>query len=451
MERFGRRTVLLGGVLGAATVAFPGHAAAGGRAAKIGWDFSEHRGAARLAADRAYAVRQLRALSGAPERARQIIDRLQARQEVAPGGSKLLFDRYRSPGSGTEVLVARGELSVGGGTRPGVRRSGRIPAELAREAAGLRAQGIDAAPHLVVPLGHVIKSDDHPRATEPLGSLPQITPAAVRVALVDTGIAASSRTDGWLAHAVVPAGQADPLDVMPAAGRLDWGAGHGTFTAGIVQRVAPRCEIVAYRYTRGDGLGTETDAAGALLRAAADGHRAGVPTIINASLGTPAADGTPPPALRAAVEHITASYPGVLIVAAAGNMGSTEPVYPAAFDQVVAVGALTDDLAPAPFSSRGPWVTCSTVGVGVVAPFVPGISPPEPDPNHPDQTFGPDAWAMWTGTSFAAPQISGAVARLCYEHPGRTPRAALDLLLAGGPHHTDHGRILRLLPGTPTA
>jgi subtilisin family serine protease len=268
------------------------------------------------------------------------------------------------------------------------------------------------------------------------------------VALVDTGIAATPRHDGWLARAV---GDADPLDVMPPAGRLDWGAGHGTFTAGLVQRVAPRCEIVAYRFTRGDGLGTDADVAGALRRAAADGHRAGVPTIINASLGTPTADGTPPPAMRAAVEHIAATYPGVLIVAAAGNMGSAEPVYPAAFDQVVAVGAVTDDLEPAAFSSHGPWLTCSTVGVGVIAPFVPGISPPEPDPNHPDRTFGADSWAMWTGTSFAAPQISGAIARLCYEQAGLTPRAALDLLLAGRPHLNHYGRVLRLLPGTPTA
>jgi subtilisin family serine protease len=60
-----------------------------------------------------------------------------------------------------------------------------------------------------------------------------------------------------------------------------------------------------------------------------------VPTIISASLGTPTA------------------YQHVLIVAAAGNLGTSDPVYPAAFDSVVAVGALTDDLSPAPFSSRG--------------------------------------------------------------------------------------------------
>ncbi|WP_433379995.1 S8 family peptidase [Actinoplanes sp. CA-142083] len=422
-------------MLSAATVGLPGRATA----RQAAWKFPEHRSTAQLAADRAHAVRQMRALSGAPERARQILDRLQARQAATPG---VPFDRYRNP-SGAEVLVARGQLSVStrGGALPSIIHSAQTPA-------ALRERGIDAAPHLIVPLGYVIKADDHPHGTEPLAPPTAVTPAPVRVALVDTGIAAAARNDGWLARAV---GHADPLDIMPAAGRLDWGAGHGTFTAGIVQRVAPRCEIVAYRFTGGDGLGTDTDVATALLAAAADGHRAGVPTIINASLGSPAADGTPPPAMRAAVEHIAAAYPDVLIVAAAGNMGNAEPVYPAAFDQVVAVGALTDDLQPAPFSSRGPWLTCSTVGVGVVSPFVAGVYPPERDPSQPDQTFGADAWAMWTGTSFAAPQISGAVARLCYEQPGLTPRAALELLLAGRPHLTGHGRVLRLLPGTPTA
>jgi hypothetical protein len=407
MVKIGRRTLLVGGMLGAASVALPGRAAAKPGA---GWAFPEHRTATRLAADRVHAARQMRSLSGAPERARQIVERLRARQEAVAG---LRFDRRRAVGTGTEVLVARD-----GG--------------------------------LIVPLGHTIKSDDYPVPVPPLGRAPAVAPAPVRVALVDTGIAAAGRGDGWLADAVVGADAVDPLDVMPAAGRLDWGAGHGTFTAGIVQRVAPGCEIVAYRFTRGDGLGTDADVAAALLRAAADAHRDGVPTIINASLGTPAADGAPPPAMRAAIEHIAATYPGVLIVAAAGNLGSDEPVYPAAFDGVVAVGALTDDLRPAPFSSHGSWLTCSTVGVGVVAPFVGGTLPPEPDPNFGDQTFGADAWAMWTGTSFAAPQVSAAVARLCHEH-GLAPRAALDLLLADRPHLDGYGRVLPLLPGTPTA
>jgi thermitase len=153
--------------------------------------------------------------------------------------------------------------------------------------------------------------------------------------------------------------------------------------------------------------------------------------------------------MREAVDVITARYPGVLIVASAGNLGTAEPVYPAAFDGVVAVGAVTHDLRPAPFSSHGAWVTCSAVGVGVVSTFVRGTGPPEPDPAHPDQVFGADPWAMWSGTSFSAPQVSGAIARLCQEDPAITPRAALATLLSGRPALPGLGPVVRLLPGTP--
>ncbi|RSM74120.1 hypothetical protein DMB66_01415 [Actinoplanes sp. ATCC 53533] len=481
MDRFGRRQLLLGGALGAAAVVIPGRAAAVAGPAAAVWDYPEHRSAAQLEADSAGVGRQVEALSSARgrDRAGQIIDRIRARQDAAPGPDGLPFDRYRSPGSGTEVLIARGQLTVrldepaadaaarlasfgytpaghptpqrASRPRTGVFHAGKGPAQLAQDAVRLRKQGIDAAMNLVVPLGHTIKADDYPLATQGWGPAPAVTPAAVRVALVDTGIAAGARGDGWLSDAVVGPGHADPLDVLPAAGRLDWGAGHGTFTAGIVRRVAPRCEIVAYRFTRGDGLGTDADVAEMLLRAAADAHQAGVPTVINASLGTPAVDGVPPPAMRAAVEFIGANHPEVLIVASAGNMGSAEPMFPAAFGGVVAVGALTHDLRAAPFSSHGPWLRCSTVGVGVVSTFVPGVSPPEPDPHHPDRVFGADGWALWSGTSFSAPQISGAVARLCCDRPGLSPHAALDMLLADRPRLPGYGRVLRLLPGTPAA
>jgi hypothetical protein len=419
MNGFGRRRLLQGGVLGAAAGVLLPDLARPALAGPALWHFPEHRTAARLAVDSAHAARQVEALSSpaARERVNRIIERLQERQEAAPPHHAVPFDR-----AGEDVLVAR----------PGV----IVPL-------GYVIKGDD---HPLVTLGYTLKGDDHPIVTGSRAPAAAVAPAPVRVAVVDTGLPLAPRGDGWLTDVVAGPEHVDPLDVMPATGRLDFGAGHGTFTAGIVRQVAPRCEIVIYRFTRGDGLGTDADAAAMLLRAAADGHRAGVRTVINASFGTPAS----PPAVRAAVDHIHATCPDVLIVASAGNNGSDQPVYPAAFPSVVGVGALTHDLRPAPFSSFGPWVGCSTVGIGVVSTFVPGVSPPEPDPRNPDQVFGADPWAMWSGTSFAAPQISGAVARLCYERPGLTPRAALSALLSGRPRSAGFGSIVRLLPGTPT-
>jgi hypothetical protein len=59
--------------------------------------------------------------------------------------------------------------------------------------------------------------------------------------------------------------------------------------------------------------------------------------------------------------------------------------------------------------------------------------------------FGPDAWAVWSGTSFAAPQLAGALARL---HDSSEPlRDTLRRLLAAGRPIPDFGQSLKILPG----
>jgi thermitase len=488
-----RRQLLIGGGLASAAAVFSKGAAAeatadaatgGADLAGSPWSFPEHRAGDQLAADSALAGRQVEALVSpdAAHRVGRIIDRMRSRQDAAPGRYAVPFDRYRPAGASSEVLVARGELvvrpapsghareaasgartmttalvalgytavaDVGSAPQTALFRSAKSPADLARDIAALRMRGIVAAMNVVVPLGHIIKGDDQPVPTQRIDPSSAATRTPFRVAVVDTGVG-GARSDGWLDGVVAGPDDLDPLDVLPPAGRLDWGAGHGTFVAGVVRRVAPHCEIVAYRFSRGDGLGTDKDVAAALLRAAREAHEAGRPAVVNASLGTRAVDGTPPLAMQEAVRFIQATYPEVLIVAAAGNLGTADPIYPAAFDGVVAVGALAHDLRPAPFSSHGPWVRCSTTGVGVVSTYVRGVVPPEPDAGFPDRVFDADAFAMWSGTSFAAPQVTGAIARYCQENPGVTPRSALDALLAGRPLLPGYGRTLKLLPGTPT-
>jgi thermitase len=460
--------------------------------------FSEHRTKEQLRADRANVRRQLAVLApqGA-DRVDTLVARISSRQESAPAQYALPFDRYPvtgEDGKRSYVLVARGQLVVrvdpgpvlddcdeiaDGPDIPGllaklgyrpVDRKGRDidprtavyqgrkkPAELAQDIEKLRGAEITATCNLIAPLGHLVKGDDLPYATSSLGTLP-LTKAAgdVRIAVIDTGITAEDRSDNWLDVIVRSPDNTDPLDILPVTGptpgdgRLDYCAGHGSFAAGIVQRVAPECEIVVYRFTRSDGLGTEKDVAEAILRAAEDARVDGVRLIINASLGTPAIDGVEPQAMRDAAQLIEDEYPDVLLVASAGNSGTAEPMYPAAFPGVVAVGALTDDMQPAAFSNFGPWLDCSTVGVGVVSTFVQGMVPPEQPSPVPDHTFPPDAWAIWTGTSFSAPQVSAAVAAACQKTPGQSPRDAAAALLAGKNTIPGYGSILRILPGTPS-
>jgi thermitase len=84
--------------------------------------------------------------------------------------------------------------------------------------------------------------------------------------------------------------------------------------------------------------------------------------------------------------------------------------------------------------------------VGISSTFVEG------DEQHDDgtsQEFGPDAWAIWSGTSFSAPQISAAVARLCQLSPDPiTPATALQQLLDGRTTLNGYGYLVQLLPGS---
>ncbi|HEU4491291.1 MAG TPA: S8 family serine peptidase, partial [Jiangellales bacterium] len=134
----------------------------------------------------------------------------------------------------------------------------------------------------------------------------------------------------------------------------------------------------------------------------------------------------------------------VLIVAAAGNSSDDHPHWPAAFDRVVAVGALNQDETPADFSTRGAWVDCSTVGVGIRSTYVEGEELPDLDAPDPHETWGANSWAQWLGTSFAAPQVAGAVAKLAHES-GSTLRLALQTLLRGRDRVHGFGRIRRIL------
>jgi hypothetical protein len=70
----------------------------------------------------------------------------------------------------------------------------------------------------------------------------------------------------------------------------------------------------------------------------------------------------------------------------------------------------------------------------VVSTFVAGTETPEADPDGPDTFAGPDPWASWSGTSFAAPQIAGAVVRAMQdpENAGLGPREVLDRVVLDG-------------------
>jgi subtilisin family serine protease len=296
------------------------------------------------------------------------------------------------------------------------------PLELAHLAGNLRRQGVQISVNYMTALGGRIKSVASPETTAgPRPDFPTDLAASadqsrVRVVIIDTGVHGHERTDGWLRDLDTGDNRED-LDVSPPPNFLDLAAGHGSFCAGIVQQIVPEADIKVFKVLDSDGFADELTIAEALVREAERGLKEGKDVVVNLSLGEETADDERPVALGAALEIIDGMARDngreVLVVAAAGNYGHDRPCYPAAFPNVTAVAAVTQGLLPAIWSSRGAWVDVCTIGEGVRSNFVKGIESPVADYRFDE--FPEDAWALWSGTSFAAPQVAAAIAKIALD------------------------------------
>jgi hypothetical protein len=270
---------------------------------------------------------------------------------------------------------------------------------------------------------------------------------AIRVAVVDTGWpVAQSRLDeeyngqGGVTVSGNPGLENGKLGMNPGDASdepdtdkddyLDPVAGHGMFIAGLLLQYAPgvSVKVVSALTTYGDGNEWSISRKiNELVRDAIPPH------IINLSFGTYAAE--KPDRLAEAITSATRR--GIVVVASAGNDGTSRPTYPAAYAGVVSVGALGPD-GPATFSNWGEWVRASAPGVDVASGFwtFNGKTSGEAGGDA-DEYAG---WALWSGTSFSAPIVAAALARelQAQEHRGQIiTHRAVDQVL-------DHPRLHRL-------
>lgn len=126
-------------------------------------------------------------------------------------------------------------------------------------------------------------------------------------------------------------------------------------------------------------------------------------SVINLSLGGPQLDKLEASAIAYALAK------GVVVVAAAGNEGTSTVQYPAAAPGVIAVGSTSSDgVMRSMFSSYGAWVDVAAPGEQILGAVVGG------------------GVAPMSGTSFAAPLVSGEVALL----RARTPSAGMPIVRA---------------------
>lgn len=246
----------------------------------------------------------------------------------------------------------------------------------------------------------------------------------VQVGVLDTQLYPNS----WLAGGYIAAGDHLLSDPAAADPPLPASAGHATFIAGLILHQAPGAELVIRPVLDEQAVGKVWDTAKRMVGFIGSGV-----DILNLSFGCYTDDGQPPLVLARAVSLVSAE---ILLVAAAGNHGNIDelkkdgdipagswakgltprtPVWPAAFDEVIAVGA-TDGDRLAAFSPKTPWVDLTAPGVNVQSTYLKGKVKLS-SPNGPRMDKFSNGFAYWDGTSFAAATVSGAVAARI--QPGR--------------------------------
>ena len=190
---------------------------------------------------------------------------------------------------------------------------------------------------------------------------------------------------------------------------------HGTHVAGIIAGemgngdygagIAPNVNILAVRVLD-EYTGSDQVIADGIYWAVDNGA-----DIINMSLSGPGYSSV----LQDAINYAYRNY--VTVIVAMGNQGSNIKMYPAACDNVVAVGAVDATGARAGYSNYGAWCDVSAPGSDIWSTI------PENEMDH--YGIGMDCW---DGTSMACPVVSG-VAALYMSVYGNPGPAAMEKIL----------------------
>jgi hypothetical protein len=176
--------------------------------------------------------------------------------------------------------------------------------------------------------------------------------------------------------------------------------GHGTHVAGIIAATlnnavgiagVAQVHIMAEKALNSTGWGEDVDLAKAMVHAVDQGAK-----ILSNSWGSDSDSWLIHDAVQYAYEN------DVLVVAAAGNAGSSVPFYPAAYPEVVSVAATDEFDDPASFSNYGDWIEVSAPGVDVFSTM----------PTYLFMNYG-----YLSGTSMACPHVSAVAALVWSRFP----------------------------------
>ncbi len=262
---------------------------------------------------------------------------------------------------------------------------------------------------------HVVFGTDYEaQYTGPLLNLPAAHKRShgqgVVVAVLDTGIDASHpvfngrvRSDGFnfVENNTNTDDVGDGKDT-DADGVTDEMVGHGTYVAALISFVAPQAQILPVVVLNGDGVGDIYT----LIKGMYFAMDRGV-ELINLSLGSTYDSDGVEEALEAAEDL------GIVIASSAGNFDRDDPrEFPAMKSPQLGVTA-TDDLdVKADFSNYHQKIFISAPGASAIDPD--GTA--DPDRSIISALPGGE-FAIWQGTSMAAPLVSGAAALIRAQYP----------------------------------
>lgn len=255
-----------------------------------------------------------------------------------------------------------------------------------------------------------------------------VTGAGVRIGSIDTGVEPNNpdlagKVVGWRDFV---GGQAAPYDDN----------GHGTHTVGTMVGgsagggpvgVAPGATVIVAKAMNASGTGQgSTLLAAAQWMADPDGNPATAdqPAVVNNSWS---ASGPNDPWFRPMIQRWLSL--GIVPVFAAGNTGPSASTIgsPASYPEALAVGAIDQENAIAPFSSRGPVIWQNLDGLGPAA----GTPLTKPDVVAPGvaitATVG-SGWLAYSGTSMASPHVAGIAALVKQANPSLGGQALADVI-----------------------
>jgi subtilisin len=227
-----------------------------------------------------------------------------------------------------------------------------------------------------------------------------ITGAGIKVGVIDTGIDYTHEDLEVSGGETFVTGSTDYIDDN----------GHGSHVAGTIAALnntvgvlgsAPQASLYAIKVLDENGSGSYSD-----LVAGIEWAITNKMDIVNMSLGGSMGSRT----LQKAVDNAYKS--GILLVSSAGNGGYHRKgtiTYPAAYDSVIAVGALDQENNRATFSSVGRELELMAPGVFVNSTVLGG-------------------YANYSGTSMAAPHVSGGAALIWELKPDLTNIQLRDIL-----------------------